>query len=310
MTGEEKKSIYNFIHIADNYCYGYNSPNFPENEPEFADDIITVIPEKENTPRILQNIQHRTATEILAEYKKPEDSKSIDNPQSNGIDNITQPNQQNSQAQHTESKGNLNLSQKIQNCSSCILCQTRARTVEGTGVKNPVVLVIGEAPSEHDESTGIPFSDEDHLLDKMLYNIQLDTKSNCYVTNLVKCRTPQSRMPMIDEIMSCSSFLKAQIAMLKPSAILTLGRAAFQTITGSSQTLFEAHGKIYSYSTGTDNNPLGQTIMVVPTFHPNFLRQNPNSKKPAWEDLKFFKSKLLEICPDYQKIFNINNNRL
>lgn len=186
------------------------------------------------------------------------------------------------------------ISQKVSNCSRCRLAQTRKNTVIGMGVEHPAVLVIGEGPGEEEDNQGLPFvGPAGKLLDKMLSAIQLDRNVNCYIANIVKCRPPHNRTPYPDEAECCRAFLDAQIFILKPKLILCAGRTAIQNLLHIETSLSQIRGKFLEY-----NN-----IPVLATYHPSALLRDVNYKRPTWEDLKLFKSKLEEIIPDYAKDF-------
>lgn len=188
------------------------------------------------------------------------------------------------------------LNKKILECSKCRLSQKRTHIVPGQGVENPEVLVIGEAPGEEEDKQGLPFvGPAGKLLDKMLNAIQLDRFANCYIANTVKCRPPYNRDPQKDEAETCRAFLDAQIAALKPKMILALGKVAVRNLLKieGEFSLNRFRGTVYEYN----------KIPLVVTYHPSALLRNIEFKKPAWEDLKFFKAKLLALSPDYAKDF-------
>ena len=181
------------------------------------------------------------------------------------------------------------LERKISECQRCPLHKSRINTVCGMGVEKPLVLVIGEAPGEEEDKQGLPFvGAAGQLLDKMLAAINLSRKSNTYIANILKCRPPHNRDPLPEEITSCISFLNAQIQHLHPKAILLMGRIAAQTILSTSSPLNQLHGNFYEY----------KNIPVMPTYHPSALLRNPELKRPAWEDLKNFSTKLKELTMD------------
>ncbi len=190
------------------------------------------------------------------------------------------------------------IAEKIATCTRCDLYKGRTNTVPGVGVKDPIVLVIGEGPGQEEDSQGLPFvGPAGQLLDKMLESIQLSRNTNCFIANIVKCRPPHNRDPFQSETEACSSFLQAQIALLKPSIILAVGRIAAQTLLQTSDGIGRLHGTFYSYpplsTEGTSSIPL------MATYHPSALLRDASYKKPAWEDLKLFKAKLEELAPHY-----------
>ncbi len=99
-----------------------------------------------------------------------------------------------------------------------------------------------------------------------------------------------NRDPSPEECAACSAFLQAQIHVLKPKMILAVGRIALQKMLDTSIGITKMHGKILDY----------KGIPFMATFHPSALLRDESYKRPAWEDLKIFRAKLLEICPNYE----------
>ena len=183
------------------------------------------------------------------------------------------------------------IANKISACQNCILAKTRKNVVPGEGVPNPAVLVIGEGPGADEDAQGRPFVGKaGQLLDKMLAAINLNRTKNCFIANIVKCRPPMNRDPSPEECAACSSFLQAQIHVLKPKMILAVGRIALQKLLDTSIGITKMHGKILDYN----------GIPFMATFHPSALLRDESYKRPAWEDLKIFRAKLLELCPNYE----------
>ena len=186
-----------------------------------------------------------------------------------------------------------NINKKITECKRCQLCAARHTTVPGMGVEKPLVLVIGEGPGEEEDKQGLPFvGPAGQLLDKMLAAISLSREKNCYIANIVKCRPPANRNPLPEEADACRPFLDAQIAALKPKAILCAGSVAVKNLFHTSDGVMKLHGKVLDFN----------GIPVVTTWHPSALLRAPENKRPAWEDLKVFRTVLLGIAPDYEKI--------
>jgi DNA polymerase len=179
-----------------------------------------------------------------------------------------------------------NIARKIAACKRCRLCEGRKNTVPGIGVPNPLVLVIGEGPGADEDASGEPFVGKaGQLLDKMLAAINLSRHTNCFIANIVKCRPPNNRDPMPDEAEACRSFLDAQISVLKPKMILTVGRIAVQNILNTTTGINKLRGQFFEY----------RDIPLLPTYHPSALLRNEDMKRPAWEDLKKFRARLEEI---------------
>ena len=185
-----------------------------------------------------------------------------------------------------------NINKKISECKRCALCANRRNVVPGTGVLNPLVLVIGEGPGEEEDKEGLPFvGPAGQLLDKMLAAISLSRTKNCYIANIVKCRPPMNRTPLPEEAEACRPFLDAQIAALKPRAILCAGSTAVKNLFHINDGVTKIHGQILDY----------RGIPVVATWHPSALLRDPANKRPCWDDLKNFRSLLQSLVPDYEK---------
>ncbi len=184
------------------------------------------------------------------------------------------------------------IAHKIASCQRCQLCAGRTNTVPGIGVARPLVMVIGEAPGHDEDVRGEPFvGAAGQLLDKMLASIQLGRHDNCFIANIVKCRPHGNRDPLPEEAAACASFLQAQIHILQPRSILTVGRIAVQNLLNTSVGINRLRGQFYEYN----------GIPLLPTYHPSALLRNEDLKRPAWEDLKLFRTKLLQIDPEYQQ---------
>lgn len=256
MKAEEKQIIYNLLKTADAYNCGYTR-NIFKSQPVFADDI-------QNT-----NIQNDNITNIT-----------IDDNKTSNIQNKVKT-ENNSTSLSLEK-----LNEKILRCTRCQLARTRNNVVPGMGVKNPLVLVIGEGPGHDEDVKGLPFVGKaGMLLDKMLNAIDLDRNKNCYIANIVKCRPPENRNPLPQEMDACFSFLQSQIHILKPKMILCLGKIAIEKVLNQSISITQSHGVFFDYN----------GIPVMPTYHPSALLRNNDLKRPAWEDLKKFKKKLQEF---------------
>ena len=187
------------------------------------------------------------------------------------------------------------IAQKIHSCTSCKLFSTRTNVVPGMGVENPDVLIIGEGPGEEEDRQGLPFVGRaGQLLDKMLNAIELDRNANCFIANIVKCRPPKNRDPEPDECAACRAFLDSQIDALQPKIILAMGRIASHNLLNTDSSLGRLRNNFYEY----------KNIPVLVTYHPSALLRNEDLKRPAWEDLKLFKSRLLTLSPNYAARFH------
>ena len=273
MTGAEKQILYKFLKTASDYANGFGSQDFPEKMPCFSDD-------EELTD---------SQNDVLCAKQAAESSVT-------GIQSVSQEipvqSAEFGSAKNSDSVSLSSIAEKIAECRRCSLCQTRANTVPGEGVLSPAVLVIGEGPGADEDATGRPFVGQaGKLLDKMLASISLDRKKNCFIANIVKCRPPHNRDPQPEESEACSVFLQAQTALLRPAMILCMGRIASQSLLKTETGINRLRGRFYEI----------QGIPVLCTYHPSALLRNAELKRPAWEDLKMFRTKLEQLVPDYDK---------
>jgi len=166
---------------------------------------------------------------------------------------------------------------EVRACRACPLASTRKNPVPGEGVQSPLVLVVGEGPGAEEDESGRPFvGPAGRLLDKMLASIGLSRETNCYIGNIVKCRPPRNRDPESLEREACMPFLRRQIEVLNPRAILCLGRVAAQALLGTTQGIGSLRGSFRDF----------EGRKLIATYHPSALLRDEELKRPAWEDLK------------------------
>ncbi|MFW5786252.1 MAG: uracil-DNA glycosylase [bacterium] len=173
------------------------------------------------------------------------------------------------------------LEQQVLVCTKCPLNEGRTNAVPGMGVIDPLVMVIGEGPGAQEDAQGEPFVGRaGQYLDKWLQAIGLSRRSNVYITNIVKCRPPGNRDPQPGEAAACNPYLERQIDLVRPRAILAVGRISSSLLTGRSDGIGRIRGRVYSY----------RGIPLVPTYHPSGVLRNDQWRRPVWEDLKLLKS--------------------
>jgi DNA polymerase len=137
-------------------------------------------------------------------------------------------------------------------------------------------MFIGEGPGATEDALGRPFVGQaGKLLDEIIQAIGL-RREDVYITNIVKCRPPQNRKPLPDEMAACLPYLHRQIALIRPKVIVALGGTAGEALLSTRKSLGELRGKVHSYG----------GIPLVVTYHPAALLRNPNWKKPTWDDVR------------------------
>jgi DNA polymerase len=116
------------------------------------------------------------------------------------------------------------LEAQVKTCQLCRLAKTRTRAVPGEGNTRAEVMFIGEGPGYHEDKQGRPFVGAAGQFLNELLDIAGLSRESVYITNVVKCRPPNNRPPMPDEIVACAPYLERQIALINPRVIVTLGR--------------------------------------------------------------------------------------
>ena len=181
-----------------------------------------------------------------------------------------------------EKKEGLTLSQLkkiIKGCTKCGLAKTRKNVVPGEGNANAWLVFVGEAPGEDEDIQGRPFVGRaGKLLDQLIERVGL-RRSEVYICNVLKCRPPNNRDPEPDEVAACKNYLTAQLSLIKPKIICTLGRHAYNTLFGVDEKITRIRGKLTTYN-GTK---------LLPTFHPSYLLRNQTKINEAWEDMEQLK---------------------
>lgn len=175
--------------------------------------------------------------------------------------------------------------ERIKKCEACPLHISRTNVVVGEGSLDSILMFIGEGPGEEEDKTGRPFVGRaGQLLTKILESVNIN-REEVYITNIVKCRPPKNRTPTKNEAKACFHFLIAQIEIINPKIIVTLGGPALNTLLNANYSITKMRGKLIDWKGG---------IKIFPMFHPSFLLRN-QSKAPGspkyltWEDVKRLK---------------------
>src|SRR5438270_8583407 len=131
---------------------------------------------------------------------------------------------------------------EVSTCSKCNLCKERTRAVPGEGRADAKILFIGEGPGFHEDKQGRPFiGPAGQFLDELLASISLK-RADVFITNVVKCRPPNNRDPLPEEIQACNDYLDRQIAAINPQVIVRLCRYSMAKFFGSEQ-ISAIHGR-------------------------------------------------------------------
>ena len=184
------------------------------------------------------------------------------------------------------------LKERVKNCQKCGLCETRHNTVFGEGPEiNCKVMIIGEAPGEDEDISGRPFVGKaGQLLTGILENGGGIKRNSVYIANVIKCRPPENRNPNVNEMTLCNEYLEAQLLLLRPQIIVTMGNVPTQWLLKSKHGITKLRGQWFDW----------RGIKLLPMFHPSFLLRNdsraPGSPKDlTWKDIRALKAKIDEI---------------
>lgn len=169
-------------------------------------------------------------------------------------------------------------------CKRCRLHEARQTIVFGSGNPQSPLVFVGEGPGADEDEQGLPFVGRaGQLLTQMIDNTAAKEgipveRSDVYICNVVKCRPPENRTPLPDEMEVCGAFLFRQLTAIKPKAICALGSTAMKALLNTKEGITKSRGKWYKWN--------GIPVMV--TYHPSYLlrQYNQTARREAWEDLK------------------------
>ncbi len=181
------------------------------------------------------------------------------------------------------------LKKNINSIENCNLKNNSQNLVLGDGKINSPIMLIGEAPNEKEDKSGLTFrGDVGELLEKMLNAIQIKLK-NTYIAYSINFRPPDDRKPTSQEIKRYSIFLKEHISIINPKILVLMGSTAMEAVTGLTNKISNERGKWKEIILKNRTYP----IMV--TFSPSYLIRFPENKKYSWEDLKRIRQKIQDL---------------
>lgn len=174
------------------------------------------------------------------------------------------------------------LRKAVENFDGCNLKKMATNTVFADGNPNSKVMVIGEAPGNHEDLQGIPFcGDSGQLLDNMLAAVNLTRKENFYITNVIFWRPPGNRRPTDEELAICRPFVERHIELINPEVLVLVGATSMAAVLGINDPVSSIRGKFMDFSPKF----LSRTIKTFTIFHPSYLLRQPGKKKVAWQDM-------------------------
>lgn len=185
----------------------------------------------------------------------------------------------------------VELAQHCNQCHRCDLGNTRTHAVVGRGSLKAPIMVIGEAPGQNEDETGLPFVGRaGQLLEKILQSVKLNTEKDVYICNVNKCRPPNNRVPTNEEIEACKPYLLEQIRLVNPKIILLTGATAVKGLIGDKRGITKIRGTWMEW----------EGRLCMPIFHPSYLLRNPSREVGSpkwlmWQDIQAVRAKYDEI---------------
>jgi DNA polymerase len=171
-------------------------------------------------------------------------------------------------------------------CVKCVLSKTCNHIIFGEGNMNAAIFIIGEAPGRDEDIQGRPFVGKSgQLLDKILAACGFTRDEHVFISNIVKCRPPDNRVPTPLEAAACMPWLLKQIELINPKIMILLGATALKYMAGPDYRITRERGNWL--------NLLNR--LAMPVYHPAALLRDPSLKRDTWEDFKKIVLKYREL---------------
>lgn len=155
---------------------------------------------------------------------------------------------------------------EIKDCKKCSLSKSRTNFVFGSGNSDAEIMFVGEAPGRNEDLQGKPFVGRaGKILDELLNLIELERK-DVFIANVLKCKPPQNRDPVPQEINTCKNYLFRQIDIIAPTIICTLGRYSTQLLLETDKSITGLRGRIFKTGYG----------YILPINHPAAVLYTPS----------------------------------
>jgi DNA polymerase len=178
------------------------------------------------------------------------------------------------------------LAAEVAQCHKCSLARGRTKTVPGQGPANARLMFIGEAPGFHEDRQGLPFvGAAGQFLEELLASIGM-SREQVYICNVIKCRPPNNRDPLPEEIEACRPYLDRQIEIVRPRVIVTLGRFSMARYFPNAS-ISQIHGR---------PKRIGD-ILYLPLFHPAAALHQPRFRAAIEQDFLKIPELLKQAVP-------------
>lgn len=163
---------------------------------------------------------------------------------------------------------------QVEACHACALCEGRTNVVFGVGNPNARVMIIGEAPGKNEDLQGEPFVGAAGKFLNELLDIAGLKREDVFIANVLKCRPPGNRDPRVEEIQTCTPFLREQTRTISPEFLVTLGNFSTKFVLKTDVGITRLHGKLQQAG----------KFKVFPIFHPAAALYDPTKRELLMED--------------------------
>jgi len=169
---------------------------------------------------------------------------------------------------------------EVRSCTDCRLHEGRTRAVPGEGDPDTEVVFVGEGPGFNEDRLGRPFVGRaGDLLVKLLASIGW-RREEVFITNVVKCRPPDNRDPLPDEIAACAKYLHRQVEVLDPAVVVTLGRHSMARFMPGAR-ISQAHGTVRPADPATG----ARAALAFAMYHPAAALRTPSIERESYADM-------------------------
>ncbi len=188
---------------------------------------------------------------------------------------------------------------------ACTLCphlvQSRTQVVFGVGNPEAEIMFVGEAPGEDEDLQGEPFVGKaGQLLTKIIVAMGF-SREDVFIANVLKCRPDMpagesgNRKPKPAEMQTCLPYLRQQIDIIQPRALVALGATAMEGLLGASEPMAKLRGRWHDF----------HGIPLMATYHPAYLLRNQSltEKRKVWEDMLLVLERLEKPVSEKQRGF-------
>ena len=174
------------------------------------------------------------------------------------------------------------LDAEIKTCTKCELHKGRKNAVPGEGPADAKIMFVGEGPGLNEDEQGRPFvGAAGKLLTELIESIGL-SRSDVFITNIVKCRPPNNRPPRKSEVEACNPYLAEQVRLINPTIVCPLGTPAIISILGENYSATKSHGQ----PTRRDDHT------ILPMYHPAAALYDASLKGVLSSDFRILKQLL------------------